>query len=65
MAGDNDDDAEEKEPVDDVDVAPTDPPPLREPPWLHISIDTVEHNRNYYMPAWRGISHFMTQKDGG
>eukprot|EP00972_Heterocapsa_arctica_P114737 16444013-Heterocapsa_arctica.AAC.1 len=56
---------EEKEPVDDVEVAPADPPPLAEPPWVNASIDTVEHNRAYYMPAERGLGHYMTKKVGG
>eukprot|EP00972_Heterocapsa_arctica_P104260 15366266-Heterocapsa_arctica.AAC.1 len=60
MAEDN---GEERPPVDNNEVAPTDPAPLADPPWVGASIDTNVRNQTYYMPAERGLGHFTTQKE--
>eukprot|EP00972_Heterocapsa_arctica_P078832 11625535-Heterocapsa_arctica.AAC.1 len=53
------------EPVADAEVIPLAPPPLSVPPWLALSIDTIEHNIRFYLPPGRSLESYTTAKDGG
>eukprot|EP00972_Heterocapsa_arctica_P103145 15200324-Heterocapsa_arctica.AAC.1 len=51
-------------PLHNADIIPEVPPPLSQPPSQRMSIDTVEHNLQHYMPKGLHLELYTTEQNG-